>query len=126
MNGSGEMVVGTPRRQRLRWMRGLGRVAFFVVGGVQCLLGVMFGVGLVASAFIYAGDGPGSLATNVLLLIVDLLLLAVGLIAVLSALEEWEPPHNRWQGVRWPVLGLGGSVITLVSWGVAAIVVWRG
>ncbi|MHB8576197.1 MAG: hypothetical protein ACYDCQ_12795, partial [Dehalococcoidia bacterium] len=91
-----------------------------------CLLGVMLGVGLVAAAFIYAAEGPGSVATDILLLIVDLVLLAIGLIAVLSALEEWDPPRDRWRGVRWPVLGLAGAVVTVSSWVAAAAIIWHG
>lgn len=83
----------------------------------------MLGVGLAAGAFVYASDGPGLVASSVLWLLVDLTLFAIGLLTLISALEEWEPPHDRWQGVRWPVLGSISAAITLASWVVAATVI---
>jgi hypothetical protein len=41
-------------------------------------------------------------------------------------LEEWDPPRDRWRGVRWPVLGLAGAVVTVSSWVVAAAIIWHG
>jgi hypothetical protein len=83
----------------------------------------MLGVGLVADAF-YASDGPGLVASSILWLLVDLALFGFGLLALVSALEDWEPPHDRWQGVRWPVLGLVSGAITIISWLVAAAVLY--
>ncbi len=119
-------MVGTAERQVTRWRRLLYRTVFFAVGAVQCLLGVMFGVGLAAEAFIYAGEGPGLVVGDVLLLALDLVLLAAGLVAVLSALEAWEPPDDRWHGVRWPVLGAAGTAITVLSWATATGIWWLG
>jgi uncharacterized membrane protein HdeD (DUF308 family) len=113
-------------RRRLRWLRLLARCALLIAGGVQCLLGVIFGVSLGASALVYLGDGPGLVASSVLLLLLDLALLAAGLLALISALEVWDPPGDRWQGIRWPVLGGIGGGITLVSWLVAGFLYWFG
>ncbi len=115
-------MVGTIERRGLRWRRGLGRVLLLLIGAVQSLLGVMLGVGLVAAAFFYASDGPGLVASSILWLLVDLALLGFGLLALISALEDWEPPHDRWQGVRWPVLGLVSAAVTVGSWIAAALI----
>src|SRR5579885_558864 len=117
-------MVETAQRRGFRWARGLGRATLLLVGGTQCLLGVMFGVGLLFSAFIYVEDGPEQAASSILLLVVDVVLFGVGLLALLSGLESWEPPDNRWRGVRWPVLGLASGAITLVSWVVVAAAIW--
>jgi hypothetical protein len=119
-------MVGTAHRQSYRWVRGLGRAVLLVVGAVQCVLGVMFGVALVFSIFVYAGDGPGLAATSVLLLALDLVLLAIGLLALISGLEDWEPPYDRWHGLRWSTLGLASGAISVASWAVAALVIWAG
>src|SRR5579871_3009796 len=124
MEASGDLGVEAGPRQGTRWVRALGRIVFFGIGGVQCLLGVMFGVALIAAAFFYVGEGPGSVASDLLFFAVDLVLLGVGLITVLSALEEWDPPDDRWRGIRWPVLGLAGTAITVVSWIVIGTAIW--
>src|SRR5665811_686873 len=50
------------------------------------------------------------------LLALVLVLFCAGLLTLVSALEDWDPPHDRWQGIRWPRVGLIGSVITVASW----------
>ncbi len=106
--------------------RGLGRALLLFVGAVQSLLGVMLAVGLVGDAFVYASDGPGLVASSILWLLVDLALLAFGLLALISGLEDWEPPHDRWQGIRWPALGLASGAITVASWVAAALIIRPG
>ncbi len=123
MSGGCE-VVGTVNQHRFRWLRILGRAVLLVVGGVQCLLGVMFGVSLFASALIYAGDGPGLVLSSILLLALDVALFVAGLLALLSSLEPWDPPDDRWRGLRWPVLGACGGALTFASWLVAAAFIW--
>ncbi len=115
---------GTVNQHSFRWLRIPGRALLLVVGGVQCLLGVMFGVSLFASAVIYAGDGPGLVLSSIFMLALDIALFIAGLFALLSALESWEPPNNRWQGFRWPVVGACGGLVTVVSWLVAAAIIW--
>lgn len=119
-------MVGTMDRHRPRWRRALGRSLLLIVGAVQCLLGVIFGVSLAASAIVYAGDGPGLVVSSVLLLLLDVALLVAGLLALLSALEDWDPPHDRWRSVRWPVLGCLGGGVTAVSWLAVAVLMWAG
>lgn len=117
-------VAGTVKQRSFRWLRIPGRAVLLVVGGVQCLLGVMFGVSLFASALIYAGDGPGLVLSSIFLLALDVALFVAALFALLSALESWDPPNDRWQGIRWPVLGACGGAVTVVSWLVAAATIW--
>ncbi|HEY8836542.1 MAG TPA: hypothetical protein VIO16_02460 [Dehalococcoidia bacterium] len=117
-------MVGTMERHRTRWLRALSRVLLLLVGAVQCLLGVIFGVGLAASALVYAGDGPGLVISSVLFLALDVVLFVGGLLALLSSLEAWDPPYDRWRGVRWPLLGCIGGGASVLSWLVAAAFIW--
>ncbi|HLZ68300.1 MAG TPA: hypothetical protein VKV26_00175 [Dehalococcoidia bacterium] len=106
------------RQYRLRWVRWLrvaARAVFLFVGSVQCLFGVILGVGLVASVFLN-GEGPGG---GPVLVALDIVLLVPGLFALLSALEPWDPPDDRWHGLRWTTLGLWGTLISVASWAAA-------
>lgn len=113
------------RRERLRWLR-LARAAvravFLFVGAVQCLFSVILGVGLLASVFLN-GEGPGG---GPVLVTLDVILFVPGLFALLSALEPWDPPDDRWHGVRWVRLGLLGTAISLASWGAATAYIFLG
>ncbi len=116
---------GAARRYRVRWVRWLrlaGRAACLFVGSVQCLFGVILGVGLLASVFLN-GEGPGG---GPVLVALDILLLVPGLFALISALEPWEPPDDRWHGVHWATLGLIGAAISLASWAAAAAYMFVG
>ena len=112
--------TAAPARGRRRWLRLAARAAFLLIGALQSLFGVMLGVGLLASVF-FNGEGPGGGAALVAL---DLVLIAPGVLALFSALEEWDPPDDRWHGLRWPVLGALGSGISLFCWLVASLLVW--
>jgi hypothetical protein len=94
-----------------------------LIGALQCLLGVMLGVGLLGSAFV-SGEGPGISVGGLFLVALDVVLLVPGVFALFSGLEQWDPPDNRWHGFRWPMLGLVGSAITLFSWVVTATLIW--
>jgi hypothetical protein len=89
---------------------------FLFVGAVQCLACVIFGVGLLTSVFLN-GEGPGG---GPVLVALDLILLVPGLFALVSALEPWDPPDDRWHGIHWSTLGLAGTAISLTSWMLAA------
>lgn len=120
-----DRVESAVRRERLRlarWLRAVARAIFLFVGAVQCLFSVILGVGLLASVFLN-GEGPGG---GPVLVALDVILFVPGLFALLSALEPWEPPDNRWHGVRWVKLGLLGSAISLASWGAAAAYMFLG
>lgn len=111
-------VSANPARRR--WLRRAARATFLLVGALQCLFGVMLGVGLLASVF-FNGEGPGG---GVGLVALDLVLIAPGVLAVCSAIETWDPPDDRWHGLRWPMLGFAGSGVTLLSWLVATLLIW--
>jgi hypothetical protein len=117
---SGEQEVQLTRSRRLRWARALARVLLMIIGAVQSLLGVMFAVALVFSTAQDFGEGVVSIAQTALLLPLVAFLFLVGVLTLVSAFEEWDPPHNRWQGIRWPTIALVGALISLLTW--AAIV----
>jgi hypothetical protein len=116
------MEIGQQRR--LRWLRLLARAVYIVVGALQCLLGVMFAVYLIFSVVTDFGEGPSSVAESLVALAVVVVLFGVGLLTLVSAMEEWEPPRDRWQGIRWLHVGLGGSLISLASWGAVLALGW--
>jgi hypothetical protein len=105
-----------------RWLRAALRAGFLFVGAVQCLFSVILGVGLLASVFLN-GEGPGG---GPLLVALDLVLFVPGLFALLSALEPWDPPDDRWHGMRWSRLGLLGTAISVASWGAATAYMFLG
>ncbi len=117
-----ESAAPRERLRLVRWLRAALRAVFLFVGAVQCLFSVILGVGLLASTFLN-GEGPGG---GPVLVALDILLFIPGLFALLSALEPWDPPDDRWHGVRWIRLGLLGTAISVASWGAAAAYMFLG
>jgi len=118
MRISGEREMEIERGRHLRWARGIGRALYLVIGALQCLLTVMFAVGLIFSAVTDFGEGAASLAQSLVFIGVVAVLFVVALFTLISALEEWDPPDGRWHGIRWPYIGLCGVAVTLISWAV--------
>jgi len=113
-------VVEVGRSRGIWWGRALARALFLLIGGCHCLIAVVIGVSLLASIFI-DGEAPGGSFGLVLL---DLVLAGPGVLALISALQAWDPPDDRWNGIRWYVLALVGSGLTLCTWAVVAMLLW--
>jgi hypothetical protein len=119
-------MMAVLRSSTMRLARAALRALFLICGLLACLLGVMFGVGLGFSTVSVTAEGPLSVATGVLLLLVDAAFCAVGLLTLVSALEDWDPPYNHWQGIRWNIIGATGSVIIGGCLAVIAVLNLRG